>query len=188
VPGGSAFLGDLALHHPAVVLYSSARLKRLRASGDYWYPLQAKVRGHQRRGTRHRGWGVLQTPRSSYHPCDRRASARGRTTAFELAAGKRAARRRDRLELVARPLNDEGVEAEPAHHALGTGLEPQALAVPVAYRKVGGEAAPRRATRARTSTSSTPTKSTRTHPAVSRAPRGSTASTRSPTTCSSDAA
>src|SRR5215207_5382162 len=75
-------------------------------------------------------------------PCGRRegASVLRHMTARQLAAGEGAPRRRDRLALVARPLDDTGVEPEAAHHALGAGLEPQALAVAVVRDVVVAEA------------------------------------------------
>jgi hypothetical protein len=48
----------------------------------------------------------------------------------ELAPGKGGARRRNRLELVPRPLDHGGVEPQAAHHPLGVALQPQALAIP----------------------------------------------------------
>ena len=49
---------------------------------------------------------------------------------IELASGKGRPRRRDRLELVPRPLNNRGVEPQATHHPLGAALQPQALAIP----------------------------------------------------------
>src|SRR3954469_8630783 len=57
----------------------------------------------------------------------------------ELAAREHGPRRRDRLELAARPLHDLGPEPAPAHPPLGAALEPQALPVPVMRDVVGPE-------------------------------------------------
>src|SRR3954469_25168489 len=137
-------------HHPAPRL-SATRPKRCirsRSYGGTWSGSAGCSRCRRMSGRhrlrarrRHGGAGPSRRRGPRPTPCGRRAAASARAAALlvEPAAREHGPRRRDRLELAARPLHHLGPEPEPAHPPLGAALEPQALPVTVMGDVVGPE-------------------------------------------------